>query len=37
MSPRRNPHLEESYKGVLLPWEGPPEQTTEDEDDAMAL
>jgi diaminopimelate decarboxylase len=33
MSPRRNPHLEESYKGVLLPWEGPPE-STEDEDDA---
>lgn len=21
MSPRRNPHLEESYNGVLLPWE----------------
>mmetsp|Transcript_25325 Transcript_25325/g.55611 ORF Transcript_25325/g.55611 Transcript_25325/m.55611 type:complete len:527 (+) Transcript_25325:277-1857(+) len=31
MSPRRNPHLEESYQGVLLPWEGP---TADDEDDA---
>lgn len=36
MSPRRNPHLEESYKGVLLPWEGPPEQSNEDEDAAVA-
>lgn len=33
MSPRRNPHLEESYKGVLLPWEAPPEI---EEDDAVA-
>jgi len=33
MSPRRNPYLEESYNGVLLPWEGPSE-TAEDEDDA---
>jgi diaminopimelate decarboxylase len=36
MSPRRNPYLEESYKGVLLPWEGPPEQSNEDEDAAVA-
>jgi len=34
MSPRRNPYLEESYTGVLLPWEGPPEPI--DEDDAVA-
>jgi len=33
MSPRRNPHLEESYNGVLLPWETSTE--SEDEDEAV--
>mmetsp|Transcript_5729 Transcript_5729/g.13710 ORF Transcript_5729/g.13710 Transcript_5729/m.13710 type:complete len:528 (-) Transcript_5729:197-1780(-) len=37
MSPRRNPHLEESYKGVLLPWEGPPESTEDDDEVVAAL
>lgn len=36
MSPRRNPHLEESYQGVLLPWESP-EEPTEDEPVVAAL
>jgi diaminopimelate decarboxylase len=35
MSPRRNPHLEESYNGMLMPWDAP-EEPTEDEDDAVA-
>jgi len=34
MSPRRNPHLEESYKGPLLPWEAP--EAGDDEDDVAA-
>ena len=37
MSPRRNPHLEESYKGVLLPWEGPSEPTDDDDEVVAAL
>jgi len=32
MSPRRNPHLEESYNGIMLPWEEP----EDDEDAAVA-
>lgn len=38
MSPRRNPHLEESYKGALLPWEEPEAVAadTDDEDEVVA-
>lgn len=37
MSPRRNPHLEESYKGVLHPWVEPATPEEDNADDDVAI
>jgi len=37
MSPRRNPHLEESYNGVLLPWELEEHESDDDDEEDAAV
>mmetsp|Transcript_8579 Transcript_8579/g.16573 ORF Transcript_8579/g.16573 Transcript_8579/m.16573 type:complete len:554 (-) Transcript_8579:203-1864(-) len=37
MSPRRNAHLEESYNGVMLPWEVDDEHHDDDDDEDAAV